>query len=358
MRETDYRYILDFFFSEIDVTDELKRKFSEWLRAHGDEPRVKELLEEYWIKISSASSEFDVSSGLESLMSEICPSEGQASGISGEASSSSNKSDKNKPSEDGRGNSRTFFSSKLVRFCVGAVASIAFFLAGAGASKLAMKPEKQMILMASSENISSYKLPDGSKVWLNKDSWLKYDQDFDKTERRVMIDGEGYFEVAKDSSRPFIVGMPDGQEVKVLGTTFNVCSYSSEGSTEVVLRSGSVQISGIENYKPVILKPDQKFFWANGVAEISYVNAQDCCRWYERKLVFDNVMLGDILETLSHRCHIRIICRSKSLAAKRMSLTVKDEPVNETLDVLSILLPAEWALQGDQIIIDNKTKKH
>ncbi len=328
----DYRRILDFFFSEGEVSDELKNRFSDWLRVHGEEPEVKELLEEYWLEVSSTSSEFDVSAGLERLMSKVKPSR------------------KHKVS--------SFFTSKPVRFCMGAVAAVMLFVAGMTTNRMMMKPERETVLMASSESISSYKLPDGTKVWLNKDSWLKYDQDFDREKRKVTIDGEGYFEVAKDASRPFIVEMPTGQKVKVLGTTFNVCSYSNENLTEVVLCSGSVQISDSDNSQLITLVPNQKFSWNGSSVEVSDVNAGDCYRWYERKLVFDNVMLKDILENLSHRCHIKIDCRSNKLAQKRMSLTVRDEPINEILDVLSILLPAEWALQGDQIIIDNKTKKH
>ncbi len=368
----DYRRILDFFFSEVEVSEDLKRRFSDWLRVHGEEPKVKELLEEYWLEASSMSSEFDISAGLERLMSEVSPADNHETADNhgaGCVESVASKSGSNTRAEIQREkreqevhssvkNVASFFSSKAVRFCIGTVASAVLFFAGALASRIMMKPEKETVLMASSESISSYRLPDGTKVWLNKDSWLKYDQDFDNRTRKVVIDGEGYFEVTKDAKKPFIVEMPTGQKVKVLGTTFNVCSYSQENYTEVVLCSGSVQISDDEDKQLITLVPNQKFCWNGESVEISDVNAGDCYRWYERKLVFDNVMLKDILENLSHRCHIKIECRSNKLAQKRMSLTVRDEPINEILDVLSILLPAEWALQGDQIIIDNKTKKH
>ena len=358
MNSADYRHILDFFFSESEVSDELKRKFSGWLRVHGEEPKVKELLEEYWLEMSSTSSEFDVSAGLERLMAEVNPD------AEFEIETGLNCGDGNCRETGAQETSSTvksvasFFSSKVVRFCAGVAAAIVLFFAGSATTKIMIKLEKETVLMASSESIGSYRLPDGTKVWLNKDSWLKYDQDFGNKKRKVSIDGEGYFEVAKDAGRPFIVEMHTGQKVKVLGTTFNVCSYSAEDDTEVVLCSGSVQISGLDDEQLVTLVPNQKFRWNGGAVEISDVNAGDCYRWYERKLVFDNVMLKDILENLSHRCHIKIDCRSSKLAQKRMSLTVRDEPINEILDVLSILLPAEWALQGDQIIIDNKTKKH
>lgn len=363
MNSADYRHILDFFFSEGEVSDDLKRKFSGWLRVHGEEPKVKELLEEYWLEMSSTSSEFDVSAGLERLMSEVNPAAEETDAEAGIECRSklgigNCRETRSQEASSTAKSVASFLSSKAVRFCMGAVAAVALFFAGASTSRIMMKPEKETVLMSSSESISSYRLPDGTKVWLNKDSWLKYDQDFDSKKRKVVIDGEGYFEVTKDAGKPFIVEMPTGQKVKVLGTTFNVCSYSTEDYTEVVLCSGSVRISGSDDEQLVTLVPNQKFRWNGDSVEISDVNAGDCYRWYEHKLVFDNVMLKDILENLSHRCHIKIECRSNKLAQKRMSLTVRDEPINEILDVLSILLPAEWALQGDQIIIDNKTKKH
>ena len=219
-----------------------------------------------------------------------------------------------------------------------------------------MTPERETVLIASDDNVSSYTLPDGTRVWLNRGGKLSYNQDFGRRERNIAIDGEGYFEVTRNEKCPFIVNMHDNLQVKVLGTTFNVFSNSYEHSAEVILRSGSVQVSDTESKELVILKPDQKYSWNRGMTEVSAVNAEDCCRWYERRLAFDNARLGDILEGLSHKYQIRMNCVEPGLKNKRMSLTVKDESIEDIMEILSTLLPIRWERQGKTIIIDSKNQ--
>ncbi len=250
------------------------------------------------------------------------------------------------------------FRSKALKYCIAAAAAAALFLTGAATSELLTGKRQETVLMASSENISSYTLPDGSKVWLNKNSWLTYNQRFGKRTRQVALKGEGYFEVNRDERRPFIVKMQNDLDIKVLGTTFNACNYPSLNKAEVILRSGSVQVSDNGRNEHVILKPNQKFTWNEGTAKISSVNAMNCCRWFEHRLVFDNVKLKDILENLSHKYQTEISLNVGNLADKHMSMTIRDESVEDILDILTTLLPIRWRYQGAEIIIENKTKKH
>ena len=329
MKGEDYRRILDFFFSGVEVSDELKQRYLGWLAAYGDEPEVKALLEEYWDSVSSDSPDFDLTAGLERLMASL--------GEDG-ASTSSASIEGTAPTAQRLGWLSNLLHSKQLRYCVTAAAAVAIFIGGATVARLNMTPERETVLIASSDNACSYTLPDGTRVWLNRDSRLSYNQDFGKSERNVSIDGEGNL------------------QVKVLGTTFNVVSDPVGHSAEVILRSGSVQVSDIESKELVILKPDQKYSWDRGRTEVTAVNADDCCRWYEHRLAFDNVKLGDILESLSHKYQMKIAADLGNLKDKRMSLTVKDESVDEIMEILSTLLPVRWERQGKTITIDNKTK--
>lgn len=153
--------------------------------------------------------------------------------------------------------------------------------------------------------------------------------------------------------------MKDDLQVKVLGTTFNVCTYPEEELSEVILRSGSVQVSDEQSHELVILKPDQKFFRRGDVTEVSQVNAKNCCRWYEHTLAFDNVMLKDLLENLSHKYQQKITCNAETrLSEKRISLTVRDESLTDILEILSSMMPVRWSVQGEEVRIENKHKKH
>ncbi len=375
----DYRRIFDFFFSGAELPEKLRQQFFGWLEIHGNEPETKALLEEYWNEVSSAAPEFNLTEGLEKLMARL----GTGNSIDKNADDSiaeakvnarvkdaqTNTAEKNhqvnafseirhEEAEAPRLEKRKPFRSKALKYCIAAAAAAAIFLTGAATSELVTGKRQETVLMASSENISSYTLPDGSKVWLNKNSWLAYNQKFGKRTRQVALKGEGYFEVNRDERRPFIVKMQNNLDIKVLGTTFNACNYPSLNKAEVILRSGSVQVSDNGRNEYVILKPNQKFTWNEGTAEISSVNAMNCCRWFEHRLVFDNVKLKDILENLSHKYQTEISLNVGNLADKHMSMTIRDESVEDILDILTTLLPIRWRYQGAEIIIENKTKKH
>lgn len=375
----DYRRIFDFFFSGAEIPEKLRQQFFGWLEIHGNEPETKALLEEYWNEVSSAAPEFNLTEGLEKLMARLGTGNSidkNANGSIAEAKVNARVKDaqtdtaeknhqvnafsgiRHEEAEAPRLEKRKPFRSKALKYCIAAAAAAALFLTGAATSELVTGKRQETVLMASSENISSYTLPDGSKVWLNKNSWLAYNQKFGKRTRQVALKGEGYFEVNRDERRPFIVKMQNNLDIKVLGTTFNACNYPSLNKAEVILRSGSVQVSDNGRNEYVILKPNQKFTWNEGSAEISSVNAMNCCRWFEHRLVFDNVKLKDILENLSHKYQTEISLNVGNLADKHMSMTIRDESVEDILDILTTLLPIRWRYQGAEIIIENKTKKH
>ncbi len=366
----DYRRIFDFFFSGVEVPEKLKKQFFGWLEVHGNEPETKALLEEYWNEVSSAAPEFDLTEGLEKLMTRIGTTKGSSVSVNGSTTKANVDAGAentqvnyfsgipHKESEAPEKKERRLFSSRTFKYCVAVAAALDIFVTGAVTSELVNGNRQETVLMASSENISSYVLPDGSKVWLNKNSWLSYNQKFGKKTRQVALKGEGYFEVNRDEHRPFIVKMQNNLNVKVLGTTFNVCDYPSANKSEVILRSGSVQINDNGHDESVILKPNQKFTWNEGKSEVSSVNAINCCRWFEHRLVFDNVKLRDILENLSHKYQTEISLNVGSLADKHMSMTVRDESVEDVLDILTTLLPVRWRYQGAEIIIENKNKRH
>ena len=365
MKVEDYRRILDFFFSGVEVSEELELRYLGWLAAYGDEPEVKALLEEYWDSVASDSSDFDLTGGLERLMTSLgetgASMVGEPCRFSGSATGNGTKPVADSAPSTGSGIQRTnlltrLFGSKPLRYCAAAAAAVVIFIGGVSVARLNMTPERETVLIASADNVSSYTLPDGTRVWLNRGGKLSYNQDFGRRERNIAIDGEGYFEVTRNEECPFIVNMHDNLQVKVLGTTFNVLSSPDEHSAEVILRSGSVQVSDTESKELVILKPDQKYSWNRGRTEVSAVNADDCCRWYERRLAFDNARLGDILEGLSHKYQIRMTCVEPGLRDKRMSFTVKDESIGDIMEILSTLLPIRWERQGKTIIIDSKNQ--
>ena len=355
----DYRKILDFIFSGCEVYPELAQQIRGWLGAHGSEREVKEMLMRYWEETSAECEDFDKEEGLRRLMGILGLDETDMS--SAEGISKGHSTRETVGAQNVR-HASTPLWKKAAKWTLAAAAGAALFVSGFTASKWMSAGVKETVLVASDESVASFTLPDSTKIWLNRGSRLSYTDSYGNFERKVSLDGEGFFEVSKDASRPFVVKMNNATEVKVLGTSFNALAYRGSDRAEIILKSGSVQVSDSQSNENVILKPDQMYVKENGTTEISHVNAAECCRWYEHRLVFDNMMIQDVLSNLSHKYQMPFVLRARNLERKRMSLTVRDESPEEILDVLSFLLPIRWEkVEGpdgrDQIIIRNKPQK-
>ncbi|MET0465008.1 MAG: FecR domain-containing protein [Chitinophagaceae bacterium] len=150
-------------------------------------------------------------------------------------------------------------------------------------------------------------LEDGTRVWLNAASSLKYPAAFTGSDRRVEITGEAYFEVAKDQRRPFHVKLTDDTEIEVLGTQFNVNSYSNEASINTTLLEGSVQINN-RNGKTVITPGQQAqvFAGADAVKVLNAVNTGRITAWKDGVFNFENASLFEVMRQLERWYDIEV----------------------------------------------------
>ena len=137
-------------------------------------------------------------------------------------------------------------------------------------------------------------LPDGTRVWLNAASSLKYPVTFTGSKRSVELTGEGYFEVAKDASHPFEVRAL-GSVVQVLGTHFNVNAYSNEPALRVVLAEGSVKLN-----ESTLLKPgEQASIAADGKVKTTAADVETTLAWTKGEFNFKETPLPDILRQIA-----------------------------------------------------------
>ncbi len=147
-------------------------------------------------------------------------------------------------------------------------------------------------------------LPDGTKVWLNAASSLKYPVSFleqkgtgKRAIRMVELSGEAYFEVAKDKAHPFIV-KSGKQEVKVLGTHFNINSYRNEEGIRTTLEEGSVRVSGSNSHK-MLVPGQQAKLDGNGNITIKAVDLETALAWKNGKLKFRDATIQQIMREVS-----------------------------------------------------------
>lgn len=159
----------------------------------------------------------------------------------------------------------------------------------------------------------SVTLPDGTRVWLNAASSLKYPTSFSGNERRVELTGEGYFEVAPDKSKPFFVKAGNQAEVQVLGTKFNVNAYHDEPGTNTTLLEGHVRVNNLETGTPAVLQPGQQariagqkisvsnepdlekvMAWKNGLFNFEGADLKETMRqlerWYDIEVVYEGTI--------------------------------------------------------------------
>lgn len=142
-------------------------------------------------------------------------------------------------------------------------------------------------------------LPDGSRVHLNSESFIKFPTRFSGDRREVELTGEAYFEIAHDKARPFYVKTPK-QLTKVLGTVFNVSAYTDDATTKTTLVEGSVEVQGRAG-KPIVLKPGQAAVNGDRQPELRVVqaNLDTELAWQNGYFVFNNEDIKSIMKRIS-----------------------------------------------------------
>lgn len=156
--------------------------------------------------------------------------------------------------------------------------------------------------------IGSTVLPDGTKVWLNSSSYLKYPNTFSGQTREVVLDGEAYFKVNRNAQKPFIVHTGNST-VKVLGTEFNMDAYSSNGFITTTLVNGSIEFNYQDEDSPsgsVILKPEEQVYYdkKNSQAEVRPAYVPKDVAWKNGQIILKDTPLSDILWILSKRFNV------------------------------------------------------
>ncbi|AYL95583.1 FecR family protein [Mucilaginibacter celer] len=192
-------------------------------------------------------------------------------------------------------------------------------------------------------------LPDGTKVWLNAASSLKYPAAFTGIERKVELTGEAYFEVSKDPSKPFYVKTA-GQTVTVLGTHFNINSYTDEAATKTTLLEGSVKVTG-NNGQSVKIKPgEQAVNYANDISIKQNVNTDEAIAWKNGKFMFRNTDLQTIMRQLSRWYDVDVEYRGTIAQKHYMGRISRNVPVSQIFEILKTS-GLNFTINGRKIIV-------
>ena len=196
-------------------------------------------------------------------------------------------------------------------------------------------------------------LSDGTKVFLNADSELKYPVEFSDGKRIVDLKGEAYFEVHKDSLRPFIVRM-NGAEVTVLGTSFNVNTYGDDGQIYTTLVNGAVRVSSVKNGQAEVLKPGMQSVMnvQSGLLTVRKVDVEPYVAWREGRFVFRAMTLDLIMRQLQRWYDFEVFYQNSELKDYEFRGVIKrDMDLDKVLSVIKATTNVDFEVKGKVITI-------
>jgi transmembrane sensor len=188
-------------------------------------------------------------------------------------------------------------------------------------------------------------LADGTKVWLNAASTLKYPLAFaNAPQRKVELSGEGYFEVAKDKAHPFIVES-NGQQVEVLGTHFNINTYANEENTKTTLLEGSVKVND------KILKPNEQAILKNNNINIIPIDAAKEVAWKNGKFVFVTEGIESIMRKLSRWYNIEVVYDGDFSGVTFTGSISRYDNITKILDKITYTQAVHFKITGRRVTV-------
>lgn len=201
-------------------------------------------------------------------------------------------------------------------------------------------------------------LPDGSKIWLNASSSISYPVRFNVAERKVVLHGEAYFEVAHLNRQekgggkvPFSV-ITGGQKVEVLGTHFNINGYADEPRVKTTLLEGKVRVSG-DGGKPVILLPGQQSQTSRGRQDIRVVNAdlKADVAWKNNQFFFEDESIHAIMRQISRWYDVDVVYKDELRGKTVWGSVPRYSNISRVLSVLELTGNVHFKIEGRQVIV-------
>lgn len=251
------------------------------------------------------------------------------------------------------------------------------------------KQESNLQIIVPSGEKSQLILPDGTQVWLNSESKLVYPVNFNSDERRVTLEGEAYFDVAKLNKSQFTV-YTQNFKVKVLGTKFNVKSYPKDLTIETTVIEGMVKVEkgqANSNFSPIILKPTERLIYKKDISSasketaletesvsklekvqslsteeifIGHVNTHNITSWKDHLLVFDNETFEEIALKISRWYKVQINLQDEELKTQRYTgKFVHNESLTQVLEAIKLTTPIKYQLHQNSLdisLIKEKSK--
>jgi len=353
-----------------ELTAEETSRLIKWLEQDKNNKRLFDEMSELWVTVRAASANpgFDAREGFSKFRNKLKATDNQ---------------------QDNK--IKTLWLKTIVRYA--AVILLAFSAGGAlfyFSGRKSAAPAGQSInkLVVPLGSKAWFSLSDGTVVTLNAGSTLNVSSDYGVNDRIVQLDGEGYFNIAKDKNNPFVVQTPF-LNIRALGTEFNIKAYSADRTIETTLVSGSLQIEPVKEINQgqiTVLKPNQKLTFYK--ADSSFINGPEkkekeviarresvkkirtvpsarlvtenvnvgpVTSWKENRWIFEQQSLSQIAVDLERKFDVQIIFDSERLKFYRFTGTILAEPIEQVLVALSMAAPITYRVRGRVVTLsENK----
>ncbi|MBN2611569.1 MAG: FecR family protein [Bacteroidales bacterium] len=269
-----------------------------------------------------------------------------------------------------------------------AAAAILLFLAGSLSYYLLSNRVKNDNYLTTNEYIVPYGsrsqliLPDGSKIWLNSGSKLSYNNRFGHSNRDINLEGEAYFDVAKNANLPFVINASD-LNIKVLGTAFNVKAYPDEDYVETTVERGMVQVSEeketLEKRQNIILSANQKMVYLvdkkspaenklnsqtmtkntepakntglKPAIDIDKVYTKIYTSWKDNRWIIEGEELQSLVIKLERRYNVLIIINDEALKKYRFSGILENETLEQVMEAIKLTAPINYKIEQKQVVL-------
>lgn len=206
---------------------------------------------------------------------------------------------------------------------------------------------------------TDFLLADGSHIYMNGDSRMKFKSDLEGTERNVYMEGEAFFDVARDESKPFVIDL-DGAEVKVLGTSFNVKAYPEDDRMETSVITGKVAFTHSHKGEEegFHLVPGQKGVINHNEESMDrfQVDNQLDIAWMKRGLLFVNTPLSELTKTLYRTYGVKFKLTDGSLKDLKITASFENEKLEEIMKILEMTNEFSYKIEKDRVVIGNKNE--
>jgi len=200
---------------------------------------------------------------------------------------------------------------------------------------------------------SAIALYDGTKVWLNSGTKLRFPTSFSTTERRIFLDGEAYFDVSKKiDGQPFVVSTPS-MDIQVFGTQFNVNAYEEDCEVTVTLEEGKIVATNNQTKEQTELSPGDQLSLdvSTGQENKRVVDTELFTSWKENLLRFQDATFSEVIQKMERWYDVKITVQKDMKVSKLYTMTIKTESLREMLNLLAYTTSMKYEINQNQVFI-------